>query len=111
MSQDIQQHESYPQSDLPAQSTLALVSLISSILSWVGLFGVGGLVGVITGHMAINEINRSKGRLTGSGVARAGLILGYVNIALTVIGICLFIILPLMGLTLLPICAIPFVNE
>ncbi len=107
-----QPYESYPQSVPPQEtSTLAIVSLISGILGWLGLFGLGGLVAVITGHMAMNEINRSLGRMSGSGIARAGLILGYLNIALTVVGICLAIILPLVGISLLPICSIPFINN
>ncbi len=48
------------------------------------------MVAVITGHMAKGEIARSGGALGGSGAATWGLILGYVGIGLSVIGICLF---------------------
>lgn len=112
MSQQPQQYGNYPPSVPPQQSsTLAIVSLIAGILGWVGLFGLGGLVAVITGHMAMSEINKSHGLLSGSGLAKAGLILGYLNIALTIMGICLAIILPLLGITLLPICSLPFINQ
>ncbi|MEM5773617.1 MAG: DUF4190 domain-containing protein [Anaerolineaceae bacterium] len=107
-----QSYNNYPQSVPPQESsTLAIISLISGILGWLGLFGLGGLVAVITGHMAMNEINRSMGRMGGAGMAKAGLILGYLNIALTLVGICLAIILPLLGITLLPICSLPFINQ
>ena len=111
MSQQPQQYGNYPP-PTPSQesSTLAIVSLISGILGWLGLFGLGGLVAVITGHLAMSEINKSNGRITGDGLAKAGLLLGYVNIALTLIGICLGIILPLLGITLLPVCSLPFIN-
>jgi hypothetical protein len=112
MSQQPQQYGNYPPPAPPQQSsTLALVSLISGILSWLGLFGLGGLVAVITGHMALSEINKNYGRLSGAGLAKAGLILGYVNIAVTLIGICIGIILPLLGIVVLPACALPFMNE
>src|SRR5690349_4117992 len=36
-------------------NALAIVSLIASILSWVGLFAIGGIVGVICGVIARNQ--------------------------------------------------------
>ena len=112
MSQQPPQYGNYPPPPPPQQSsTLALVSLISGILGWIGLFGLGGLIAVITGHLALSEINKSYGRLTGAGLAKAGLILGYLNIALTLVGICLGIILPLLGFTILPFCTLPFINQ
>jgi len=47
--------------------------------------------------------------VTGSGLATAGLILGYVNLALSIIVLCLAVILPLLGFGGLAICA-PFLN-
>lgn len=110
MSQQTQQPDgNYPYQ--PDTSTLAVLSLISGILAWLGLFGLGGLVAVITGHMAVSEINKSMGRLTGSGMAKAGLILGYVNIALAFLGICLIILVIVLGLSLTPVIAYPFLNH
>ena len=59
----------------------------------------------------MSEINKSNGRITGDGLAKAGLIPGYINIVLTLFGICLGIILPLPGITLLPVCSLPFINQ
>ncbi len=81
----------YPQVPPPyfAQtSTLATISLIAGIVSWVIVPLVGAVVAVITGHMAKSEIRNSNGRLTGDGMATAGLILGYIQIGLTVLAIC-----------------------
>ncbi len=81
----------YPQVPPPflAQtSTLATVSLIAGIVSWIILPFIGAVVAIITGHMAKSEIRNSDGRLTGDGMATAGLILGYLQIGLTVVGIC-----------------------
>jgi hypothetical protein len=43
-------------------------------------------------------------------MAKAGLILGYLNIALTLIGLCLGILLLVFGISL-PLCFIPFANQ
>lgn len=81
-------------------STLAIISLIAGILGWIGFVGIGPIIAVITGHMAKSEIAKSAGRLTGSGMATAGLILGYVNLALSVIALCVVVLFFIFGLTL-----------
>jgi len=91
-------------------STLAIVSLVSGILGWTLVPLLGSIVAVVTGHMAKSEIRRSGGQLTGDGLATAGLILGYLAIVLAVIGLCLVIVLPLLGFGGLAICA-PFMNN
>lgn len=87
-------------------STNAIVSLISGILAWLGLFGLGGIVAVIFGHVAKKEIRTSTAHIDGDGMATAGLILGYANIALTIIGAC-FAVLLLIGAISLPLFFIP----
>ena len=72
----------------PPNSTTALVSLIFGILSWVVLPLIGPIVAVVAGHMARAEIRRSEGQVGGAGMAMAGLVLGYLQIALIVLGIC-----------------------
>lgn len=74
-------------------SGLATASLISGILSWILFPIIGAIVAVITGHAAKKEIRTSGGAITGDGMATAGLILGYAQIALTVIGLCAFVII------------------
>ena len=80
----------------PRTSTMALVSLIGGITGWTILPFLGAIVAIITGHMAKSEIKKSSGMLTGDGLATAGLIMGYVNIALGVCLLCLFLIFPLV---------------
>lgn len=80
----------------PAKTnTLAIVSLISSI---VGLFlipFIGSVAGVITGHMSLGQIKRTGEG--GRGLALAGTIVGYVGLALAILGILLFFaFLPLL---------------
>ncbi|MCE2593838.1 DUF4190 domain-containing protein [Motilimonas cestriensis] len=70
-------------------SPLAVVSLIFGIL---GIFIFGSLIAIICGHIARSNIRQSQGKLTGDGMALAGLITGYIGIALTVIGIGLVVL-------------------
>ncbi len=65
------------------QSTLALVSLILGILSFVILGFIGGIGAVITGHLALKEINESGGAIEGETLAKVGLGLGYANLVLS----------------------------
>lgn len=65
----------------------ATAALVSGILSFVCLFGVGGVVAIILGWVAHNEIERSSGRLRGRGLASVGLGLGIANLVLCVVGI------------------------
>jgi hypothetical protein len=66
-------------------STLAVISLVAGIASWLLLPFVAGLAAVICGHMARAEIRRSNGALEGDGLAIAGLVLGWVNVVLCVL--------------------------
>ena len=92
---------------MPHNSTMAIISLIGGIAGWTVLPFIGSIVAIITGHMAKSEIKKGGGMVTGNGMATAGLILGYLNIALGVCLICVLFILPLLGLGL----SIPFFNS
>jgi hypothetical protein len=58
----------------------AIISLVSSILAWCGFFGIGGIVGMIAGIVARNQIAASRGTQSGDGIALVGIILGAVNV-------------------------------
>lgn len=96
--------------EVPQTNTLALVSLISGLASWVVLPIIGSLVAVITGHMAKREIRESMGAQTGDGFATAGLILGYLNLGFGLVVICLIIAAIAMGLSI-AFCVFPFSTE
>ena len=64
----------------PATNSLAVVSLVAGIISWFMCPFVGGILAVITGHVARSQIKRSGEG--GGGLATAGLILGYLHVAL-----------------------------
>ncbi|MCS6907026.1 MAG: DUF4190 domain-containing protein [Anaerolineales bacterium] len=91
---------SYPPSYSPPTSSMAVVSLVAGILG-LSLFPfIGSIVAVITGNMAKGEIRNSRGALGGEGLAKAGVILGWIGIGLGVLGICGAIIAFLIPLLL-----------
>jgi Domain of unknown function (DUF4190) len=75
--------QSVPPSYAPATATdqrpFNVLSIIAFVLSIVGV----SLVGVILGHIALSQLKRTGER--GRGFAIAGLIIGYVGIAVGII--------------------------
>ncbi|WP_225752794.1 DUF4190 domain-containing protein [Actinotalea sp. Marseille-Q4924] len=69
----------------PKTNTMAIVSLISSILGFTAVPILGSIVGIITGHMAVRQI-RETGE-GGAGLAKAGLIIGYITIVLAILAV------------------------
>ena len=81
---------------MPRTSTTAVLSLVFGILSWCVLPLVGAIVAVVTGHVARGEIRRAPpGTVEGDGMDVAGLVLGWTNLALMVLG--LFLVLFVFG--------------
>ena len=68
-------------------SGLAIVSLIAGILGLTFFPVVGSIVAIITGYMAQKEIRESGGAKGGSGMATAGLVMGFIGVGLMLIGI------------------------
>ncbi|MCS6773499.1 MAG: DUF4190 domain-containing protein [Anaerolineae bacterium] len=87
----------------PARQTnvWAVISLMSSLLAWLGLFGIGGVIGIVTGIIARNDIANSNGTQTGEELAIIGIILGALNVLLTCVGI-----LCIAALTALPLLSL-----
>lgn len=74
-------------------STLAILSLVLGIASYFVIPVIGSLAAIILGHIAKSEIRNSNGALSGNGMATAGLVLGYVQWALLILGIVVLILL------------------
>ena len=62
----------------PKTSTMAVISLVSALLCIP-------FVSVILGHLARGEVRKSNGAISGAGIALAGLIIGYLQIAALVV--------------------------
>lgn len=69
----------YPAYQAQQVNSLAIASLIVGIL-WI--FWIGSLMAVAFGYAALRQIKNSGGLQTGRGMALAGIILGWVGIAL-----------------------------
>lgn len=84
-------------------NTLAIVSLVFGILTWVVLPVIGALVAIVCGHLARSEIRRAPIGLQeeGNGMALAGLILGYLHIVLVPL-----VVLAIVGVLVLHVGAI-----
>jgi hypothetical protein len=63
----------------PRTSPLAFASLVSSLL-W--LFGIGSVAAIVLGVVALRQIGRSNGTLSGRSLAIAGPILGIAGLGL-----------------------------
>lgn len=78
-----------PQS--PVTSPLAWVSFGLGIASFIFLWFIGGIAAVVTGHIALAQIKHRR-QQQGHGIALTGLILGYVNVAISLLVFTLAII-------------------
>jgi hypothetical protein len=80
----------------PTTNTKATASLVTGIatlvLSWCCGFGIAGVVPIVLGVKARNEIRASGGRQSGDGMALAGIITGACAIVLGVLLLALVII-------------------
>ncbi|MBA4150559.1 MAG: DUF4190 domain-containing protein [Verrucomicrobia bacterium] len=82
---------SYPNPSQPKTAGIAITSLVLGIISYICLLGpFTAIPAIICGHVARKRIRNSEGALTGEGFGLAGLILGYVNLAI------LLLIIPLL---------------
>jgi type IV pilus assembly protein PilA len=63
----------------PENSGYAVASLICGILFFIFPAAVAAIV---LGHLSLSDIRKSAGRLKGSGLATAGLVLGYAGLAM-----------------------------
>lgn len=78
-----------PGPSLPVTNGLAIASMICGILSLVFFCFCGGLFlgipAVICGHLSLNQLNAPGNSQQGRGMAIAGLICGYLGIAILII--------------------------
>ena len=86
----------------PASASMNGYAIASFVLGIVGIFVfplVGSILALIFGYIARNEIDGSAGTQTGRGLAVAGIVLGWVGVALAVV---LFVVVVLFLVALSP---------
>jgi hypothetical protein len=69
-------------------STLATVSLVAGILGFFMLPVIGSIVAIWTGYEARKETRSVPPKASGDGMATAGIVMGWIQVGLAVIGIC-----------------------
>jgi len=84
----------------PTQTSgTATAALVLGICGFFVCPLICSIAAIICGNIAINDIDRSGGRVTGRDMAKAGLILGWVGVALCVIGILIIAALVVIGIS------------
>src|SRR5215470_10375899 len=78
----------------PSTSGWAIASLICAIIGF-------SILAIIFGYVGRNEIRNSGGRITGDGLALAGLIIGWIEIALGVL-FCALIVISIIAASAVP---------
>jgi len=73
----------------PQTSGLAIASLVMGIAGWTLFPLVGSILAIIFGYAARRDIRSRPDELTGEGMAIAGLVLGWIMVVLSVIGLCI----------------------
>jgi hypothetical protein len=72
-------------------STLAIVSLIAGIFGFMGFPIIGTAVALFTGYSARKETRAIPPTHSGDGMATAGIVMGWIQVGLVVLGLCLLI--------------------
>jgi uncharacterized Zn finger protein (UPF0148 family) len=80
-------------------SGMAIASLVMGIAGWTLLPLLGSILALVFGYAARREIRQRPDELTGEGLAIAGLVLGWIMVGLSVVGLCLGVI----ALCLIPV--------
>ncbi len=80
----------------PTTSGLAIASLVFALISPFTLFACGlslvtSIIAIVTGHVSLAKINHSAGRIDGTGIAKIGLIGGYLMLVASLFFITYFV--------------------
>jgi hypothetical protein len=86
--------QNYPQNanyNVPATSTLAIVSLVAALSGFTIFPLIGSIIAIVAGYAARKETRAAPPLAGGDGLATAGIIMGWIQVVLMVVGICCFI--------------------
>jgi hypothetical protein len=88
---------SYP-NNYPVEKTTSILAILSTISGAASFFVIpliGAIAALITGYMAKSEIKKSNGMIEGEGFATAGIVMGWINLGLTIM-VCVLIVLAIV---------------
>jgi hypothetical protein len=76
-----------------------LISIFLLMTCCLAFFApIGGLISVILGRSARRQIRTSDGRERGEGLATAGEVIGWINIAIGLLGVLVFVLFIVLSL-------------
>jgi hypothetical protein len=82
---------------MPRQSSgKATTAMVLGIVGLVAC-GIAGIVAIVLGNQAKNEIDASGGQLEGRGMALAGIIMGWIAVGIMVLGVAIFLLIVIVG--------------
>jgi hypothetical protein len=73
----------------------AITSMVMGILGFIVLYGLGSILALVFGYIAKSQIKNSPTPQEGNGLATAGIVMGWIGIALGILliaGLILFVI-------------------
>jgi tetrahydromethanopterin S-methyltransferase subunit C len=73
----------------PRTNPWAIGALVCGVLAFAAFGPLAGIPAIVAGHKALRQIRLGRG--IGYGLAKAGLILGYLDLALVAVGVLLFL--------------------
>jgi hypothetical protein len=85
----------------PETSVMAIGSLVAGILGLSFLPAIGSLIALGLGYAALREVRDSEVR-KGERLAMVGVVLGWLGVAVTIVGVCLALLAILLGFTGIP---------
>jgi 4-hydroxybenzoate polyprenyltransferase len=71
-------------------STMAIVSLVAAVLGFSAMPVIGTAVALIAGYAARKETRAIPPTASGDGMATAGIVMGWIQVGATVLGVCCF---------------------
>ena len=86
------QYPIYSASPVPLPtSSLATISLVTGILGFTFLPLIASVIALITGYAARKETRAVPPQASGDGLATAGIVMGWIQVGLAVVGFCCFV--------------------
>lgn len=83
---------------IPKTETMAIVSLVLGILSLTVLHFLAGIPAIVVGRSAREKIRANPGQMGGDGMARAGIVMGWISVGIACV-IAVLVIVVIISLT------------
>ena len=94
--------EGYPPDYTPSVPETSGKAIASLVLGILGPFtcAILGIIAIPLGHAALSDIRARPGVLVGDGLAKAGIILGWINVALLVLAVIWVVFIVILGVAM-----------